>query len=75
MIDSCLAAWMKPQVFTSTTLASPSSVSSQPGRGQPRRELFGIDLVAGAAQRDQVDRTGRGLGTWGHTESLPSRHG
>ena len=29
-MDSCLAAWMKPQVFTSTTLASPSEVSSQP---------------------------------------------
>ena len=29
-IDSCLAAWMKPQVFTSTTLASLSEVSSQP---------------------------------------------
>ena len=29
-IDSCLAAWMKPQVFTKTTLASSSSVSSQP---------------------------------------------
>ena len=29
-MDSCLAAWMKPQVFTSTTLASSSEVSSQP---------------------------------------------
>ena len=29
-MDSCLAAWMKPQVFTSTTLASPAEVSSQP---------------------------------------------
>ena len=29
-MDSCLAAWMKPQVFTRTTLASPSEVSSQP---------------------------------------------
>src|SRR3984885_11761515 len=29
-MDSCLAAWMKPQVFTSTTLASPSEVRSQP---------------------------------------------
>ena len=29
-MDSCLAAWMKPQVFTRTTLASPSEVRSQP---------------------------------------------
>src|SRR6202167_1221862 len=29
-MDSCLAAWMKPQVFTSTTLASSAGVSSQP---------------------------------------------
>src|SRR2546430_11263776 len=29
-MDSCLAAWMKPQVFTRTTLASPSEVSSHP---------------------------------------------
>ena len=29
-MDSCLAAWMKPQVFTSTTLASSADVRSQP---------------------------------------------
>src|ERR1700744_4791625 len=29
-MDSCLAAWMKPQVFTSTTLASSAEVRSQP---------------------------------------------
>src|ERR1700691_955274 len=29
-MDSCLAAWMKPQVFTSTTLASSAPVRSQP---------------------------------------------
>src|SRR5260370_459226 len=29
-MDSCLAAWMKPQVFTSTTLARPAEVRSQP---------------------------------------------
>src|SRR5579862_5063063 len=29
-MDSCLAAWMKVQVFTITTLASPAEVSSQP---------------------------------------------
>src|SRR6185369_4724804 len=32
------------------------------GRGQPRRELFGIDLVARAAQRDQADGPGGGQG-------------
>src|SRR5215469_1576840 len=29
-MDSCLAAWMKPQVLTTTTSASGRSVSAQP---------------------------------------------
>src|SRR5579875_2284772 len=29
-MDSCLAAWIKPQVLTSTTLASSAEVRSQP---------------------------------------------
>ena len=61
---------MKPQVLTRTTSGVvPSEVSSQPAAVEPRGELLGVDLVAGAAERDQVDGAGRG--TSRHTQSLP----
>ena len=55
-IESCLAFSTNPQVLTTTTSApSPSVVTCQPSASQPGGQLLGVDLVAGAAQRQQRD--------------------
>ena len=72
-MDSCLAAWMKPHVFTSTTLASSAEVSSQPDavsraasssestslRAQPRVTRL-TDRGAGARTRRGVEEIRKG---------------
>ena len=71
-MDSCFAAWMKPQVLTRTTAASSVSIGELPAAIlEPGRELFRIDLVAGAAERHHPDNSPGG--TWILLTDRPAR--
>src|SRR6185312_4216338 len=86
-MDSYLAAWMKPQVFTRTTLASPSEVSSQPDavsraasssestslRAQPSVTRLTV-LGADSGCEDTTRSLPRGLGGLPRAEAQRHRH-
>src|SRR5215472_4161742 len=85
-IDSCLAAWMKPHVLTSTTSASPpspsvrfqppasslaaSSSESTSFRAQPSVTIRTVRLVGGA---ESVDDTPADYGKQGPGQTQEAR--
>src|SRR5580700_2085306 len=62
-MDSCLAAWMKPHVFTSTTLASSAEVRSQPDA--VRRAASSSESTSLRAQPSVTRLTVRAAGSAG----------
>src|SRR5580700_1253221 len=70
-MDSCLAAWIKPQVFTSTTLASSAEVRSQPDA--VRRAASSSESTSLRAQPSVTRLTDREF--WGVCGSGPPGRG